>query len=84
MSFKSIVLATAVVLAIVYSFLGFAALSHIKPENKPLLSRRWPVYLYWWPFYDDLYEKSAGRLRLYGWILFPVTVVAYVVWFRAG
>lgn len=79
-SISSIAIWAASLLGVLYVALGLAALSHIGEENKPLLSNRWPVFFFWWPFYGDLYRDSGSKLRLYGKLIFLMMVVSYVVW----
>jgi hypothetical protein len=75
-------LAVAVGLALVYMALGLAAVSHVPPDKKGLLSGRWPVFFFWWPLYSDMYRESARPLRVAGVLLFALMVATYVWWWR--
>lgn len=81
MSWSSIAMAAGIVLAVIYIALAFSVVTHVDREKKPLLSSRWPVFFFWWPFYSDIYDESARKLRLYGQVLFTLMVMAYVVSF---
>jgi hypothetical protein len=80
-NWSSLALTTAVLLGVLYIFLALAVLSHIEQDKKSLLANRWPVFLFWWPFYGDIYSGSAKKLRLYGRVLFAAIFATYILWF---
>ena len=79
---ESLAIASASLLGVVYCIMALVSMGHIRRENKALLSRRILVFFFWWPFYGDLYESSAKKLRLVGVLIFIVIVVMYVLWFN--
>jgi hypothetical protein len=75
-------LAIAVLLSFVYIVLALFSLGHIRTDKKARLSSILPVFFFWWPFYDELYTDSVGRLRLVGILIFLSMVVMYVLSFK--
>lgn len=82
MKISSLLLILATLFGIIYSLLALAALQHIKQEKKILLSKIWPMYLYYWPFYGDLFLDSAKKLRWFGFLAMVGSIVTYVFWFN--
>ena len=70
----------AIVLSLVYGALSIAAFSHVRPEEK---KRRSYVLLLtdpWWPYYKECFTDAARTPLLYGKILFPAVIAAWVIW----
>ena len=81
MKLSSLLLIFATTLGVIYLLLAFVAMRHIKQEKKILLSKIWPMYLYYWPFYGDLFLDSAKKLRRFGFVVLVGSIVTYMSWF---
>jgi len=81
MTLSSLSLTLAILLSLLYTALAFVAFSRVKQEKKVSQWNRLLSLTLWWPFYDDLYDESARKVRLYGKLLFPIIVVAYILAF---
>lgn len=79
MRLSALALTIAILLSFLYAGLAFAAFTHVNKEKTTPLTPRWLAMTFWWPFYD-IYDDSAQRLRLYGKIVLPIAIAAYVVW----
>ena len=80
MNWPPLTLAAAVLLSVAYVLLAMAALFHVDENKKAILRGRLPVFFFWWPFYSDIYTGSARKLCIYGRVLFPLIVAAYILW----
>lgn len=79
MSSSSIALTVAIVLSLLYTILAVIAFTHVNKEKTNPLTPGLLALTFWWPFYD-IYDESAQRLRLYGKMILPIAIVAYVLW----
>jgi hypothetical protein len=75
-------LALAVLLGVAYVGLALATLSHIDPSKKAALSRRWPAFFFYWPFYPDMYLLSAKALRIVGAVVAVLLVATWITWWN--
>lgn len=79
MSLSSIALTVAIVLSLLYTMLAVIAFTHVSKEKTIPLMPGLLALTFWWPFYD-IYEEPAHGLRLYGKIILPIVIAAYVLW----
>ena len=77
---SSVLLITAIALALVYMGLAVSTFPYLKPERKKE-QREWLLAIsFWWPFYADMYDGSIRerKLRLWGKAIFVLTLGAYL------
>lgn len=79
MSWSSVAFIVAVLLGILHIIMGLIAMSCVMDEKKPLLSRRLPVFFFWWPFYKDMYDEKMKKLCSFGQIILPLMITAYAL-----
>jgi hypothetical protein len=80
MAWTEITFVLALLLSLIYGALGCVAFAHIKPEHKHKLSGQLLRLDPWWPYYNDMYLAGAKRSCLYGMVLFPVIIGAWIAW----
>lgn len=79
MSLSALALSVAILLSFLYVRLAFTAITRVDKEKTTPLTPRLLAVTFWWPFYD-IYDESAGGLRLYGKVILPIAIGAYAVW----
>lgn len=80
MSLQSLTLLAAIVFTVAYLILAVRALSYVNQEERARGSYWLLIMDPWWPFHNKMYEESGKRIVLYGRILFPLALIAYVLW----
>lgn len=79
MRLSSLSLTIAIVLSLLYVTLALVAFTHVSKTKTSSLAPKLLALTFWWPFYD-MYDESGRKLCLYGKIILPLTIAAYVLW----
>jgi hypothetical protein len=79
MTYTSLAFLIATLLGVIYVILAIIAYSH-RTEEEKFNQLLWTDM--WWPFYDDKYHPEAKRVVLYGKLLFPIIILAWVIWWN--
>lgn len=80
MSLSSLTLAVSLSLSVLYLILAIKAIGHVTKEERATGSHWLLIMDPWWPFHDKLYDESGKKILLYGKLLFPLVVIAYILW----
>ena len=72
-------LIVGIVLGVTYAILGVCAYFHVDETKIEPMAPRILAVSFWWPFYD-LYDDAGRKLCVYGRIIFPFAIAAYVLY----
>jgi len=79
MSEVDLLLFVSILLSIIYLVLAAVALSHVKENIKANRNSYFLIVDLWWPFYD-VYDELGRKICIYGRVLLPLVIIAYVIW----
>lgn len=77
----SLSVALVVILSAANGTMSIVALRHVKPEERAKRSLVLLATDPWWPFHDEAFLASGKRVLLWGKLLLPLVVLAYIALF---